>query len=86
MADGIGGAVKRQLDKRVSFGHDITNATEACHILQSTMKTFPCVICKTRQRFILQEMAKCMVCKKWVCKSCSGTTSFDYICPVCLSD
>ncbi|CAH2108759.1 unnamed protein product [Euphydryas editha] len=42
MADGIGGAVKRQLDKRVSFGHDITNATEACHILQSTMKSVKC--------------------------------------------
>ncbi|CAH2086332.1 unnamed protein product [Euphydryas editha] len=47
----------------------------------SSSRTFPCVICKTRQRFILQEMAKCMVCK-----SCSGTTLFDYICPVCLSD
>ncbi|CAH2086331.1 unnamed protein product [Euphydryas editha] len=42
MADGIGGAVKRQLDTRVSFGHDITNATEACHILQSTMKSVKC--------------------------------------------
>ncbi|CAB3245080.1 unnamed protein product [Arctia plantaginis] len=52
----------------------------------SSSRTFPCVICKTRQRFILQEMAKCMVCKKWVCISCSGTTAFDFICPVCLSD
>lgn len=39
MADGIGGSVKRQLDKRVSYGHDITNATDAHQILQATMKS-----------------------------------------------
>lgn len=52
----------------------------------ASSRTFPCHVCKTRQSFILQEMAKCMVCSKWVCISCSGTTSFDYICSKCLGD
>ena len=43
MADGIGGSVKRQLDKIISYGHDITNATEACHVLQNIMKSVKCL-------------------------------------------
>lgn len=42
MADGIGGAVKRQLDKRVSYGQDVTNATEAFHVLENSMKSVKC--------------------------------------------
>lgn len=34
--DGIGGAVKRALDKKVSFGHDITHAKTAYNILTKT--------------------------------------------------
>ncbi|PZC77517.1 hypothetical protein B5X24_HaOG203230 [Helicoverpa armigera] len=52
----------------------------------SSSKTFLCRLCKTRQPFILQNMVKCMVCKNWLCFSCSGTTFFDYICPICLED
>lgn len=51
---------------------------------RSTSRTFPCHLCKTRQPFVLQKMVQCMVCKKWACFSCSGTTFFDYICPICL--
>lgn len=39
LADGIGGAFKRQLDKRVLYGEDVINATDAHRILQRTMKT-----------------------------------------------
>ncbi|CAK1592360.1 unnamed protein product [Parnassius mnemosyne] len=42
MADGTGGAVKRQLYKRISYGHDVTNATEAFQILENSMKTVKC--------------------------------------------
>ena len=52
----------------------------------STSKTFLCRLCKTRQPFTLQNMVKCMVCKNWLCFSCSGSTFFDYIFPICLKD
>lgn len=42
IADGVGGSVKRQLDRRVSYGCDITNATEAHKVLSDTMKTVKC--------------------------------------------
>ncbi|XP_053620562.1 uncharacterized protein LOC128681045, partial [Plodia interpunctella] len=42
VADGVGGSVKRQLDRRVSYGCDITNATDAYKVLSKSMKTVKC--------------------------------------------
>ncbi|KAL4706130.1 hypothetical protein ACJJTC_012929 [Scirpophaga incertulas] len=42
MADGVGGAVKRQLDKRIAYGHDVTNASKAFHVLENSMKSGKC--------------------------------------------
>ncbi|KAL0829618.1 hypothetical protein ABMA28_003124 [Loxostege sticticalis] len=39
IADGIGGSVKRTLDKHVSFGADATNATQIYNILSECMKS-----------------------------------------------
>lgn len=44
---------------------------------------YECTICK-KDSLNLKEMIKCMVCKTWVCLTCSGTDAFDYICPICL--
>lgn len=38
VADGIGGTVKRVLDKQVCFGRDVSDAKEAFEILKNTMK------------------------------------------------
>lgn len=38
VADGIGGCIKRILDKKICYGFDITNAVDAYTILQSTVK------------------------------------------------
>lgn len=38
VADGIGGSVKRTLDKQVSYGRDITNGKDAFEILKSVSK------------------------------------------------
>jgi hypothetical protein len=42
VADGIGGAIKRALDRQVAYGKDITEAREAFHILNSCMKSVQC--------------------------------------------
>ncbi|XP_060804464.1 uncharacterized protein LOC132902617 [Amyelois transitella] len=42
IADGVGGSVKRQLDRRVSYGCDVTNATDAFEVLSNSMKTVKC--------------------------------------------
>ncbi|CAG9792710.1 unnamed protein product [Diatraea saccharalis] len=39
VADGIGGSVKRTLDKQVAYGWDITNGKEAFEILKSASKS-----------------------------------------------
>lgn len=39
VADGIGGATKRALDRRVYYGHDIVNATDAFNNLKTCMKS-----------------------------------------------
>ncbi|XP_046975440.1 uncharacterized protein LOC124541567 [Vanessa cardui] len=39
VADGIGGSVKRALDRQVCFGKDIRDASDAYHILKACMKT-----------------------------------------------
>ncbi|KAG6450632.1 hypothetical protein O3G_MSEX006706 [Manduca sexta] len=39
VADGIGGATKRALDRRVYYGHDIVNATDALKNLKACMKS-----------------------------------------------
>lgn len=50
----------------------------------SSTRTLPCHLCKTRQPFILHQMIQCMVCKNWVCSSCSGTRFLEYVCDICL--
>ncbi|KAL0860169.1 hypothetical protein ABMA27_010476 [Loxostege sticticalis] len=42
IADGIGGSMKRALDKRVSYGVDITNANDAYNILQRSGTSVKC--------------------------------------------
>lgn len=39
VADAIGGSIKRALDKRVTYGNDITNAQDAYDLLQVHMKS-----------------------------------------------
>ncbi|KAJ2937230.1 hypothetical protein O0L34_g19420 [Tuta absoluta] len=50
----------------------------------SSTRTFPCHLCKTRQPFILHQMIQCLVCKNWVCSTCSGPGILEYICDICL--
>lgn len=42
VADDIGGAVKRQLDRRVAYGHDVTDADHAYQHLSASMKSVKC--------------------------------------------
>lgn len=42
IADGIGGATKRALDRHVAYGNDVTNATDAYNHLKTAMKTVQC--------------------------------------------
>ncbi|KAH9628695.1 hypothetical protein HF086_008636 [Spodoptera exigua] len=42
VADGIGGAVKRQLDRRVAYGHNVTDADDAYQHLSTSMKSVKC--------------------------------------------
>ncbi|XP_060806100.1 uncharacterized protein LOC132902990 [Amyelois transitella] len=42
VADGIGGATKRALDRQVAFGKDITNGSEAYDILNKCMTSVKC--------------------------------------------
>lgn len=46
VADGIGGAVKRTLDKQVAYGADITDGQEAFKILKLKSKSVKCFLLK----------------------------------------
>lgn len=43
VADGIGGAVKRSLDKQVAYGNDVSNGERAVEILSKCMKSVKCL-------------------------------------------
>ncbi|KAH9643940.1 hypothetical protein HF086_016490 [Spodoptera exigua] len=43
VADGIGGAVKRSLDKQVAYGKDISNGEQAVELLSNSMKSVKCL-------------------------------------------
>ncbi|CAH2097033.1 unnamed protein product [Euphydryas editha] len=42
VADGIGGAVKRSLDRQVAYGKDVMNSSQAYDLLNKSMKSVKC--------------------------------------------
>lgn len=55
-------------------------------LLPTTKRNIRCYVCHfcKSDSLCLTDMTKCLMCKNWICLICSGTDSFDYICPICL--